>query len=438
MIRIILPFIILVSGLWGWNLFAGPGAGSPWAVYDQSLLLSGLLSIALMSLTMMLALRPVWLERPLGGLDQIYRTHKWAGILAVVFAAAHWLIEMGDDVIESISGEAGKLHDPDYSGFIDTMRDAAEEVGEFAVYLLFAMLLITLWRKFPYKYWRYLHRGMPVLYLLLAFHAAWLTPLLWWQQPIGVLMAILLLGGSIASGLSLTGRVGRRRQVHGTVTAIKIPACDVTEVTCHMGPAWRGHRAGQFALVTFDRIEGAHPFTIASVDRGDGTVTFMIKSLGDFTRNLSQKIREGQTVKIEGPYGCFNFDRRNRKSHQIWIAGGIGITPFLAWLDALSSATDANVPEADLHYCTRNADNDPMVERLRELCSDFPGIHLEIHESGKGQALSAEKLSTYVCSAASAEVWFCGPAGLGQAIRKGLRTAPFRLTRFHNEAFQFR
>ena len=86
MMRMIFPFVVLVLGLWAWNLFAGPGAGSPWAVYDQSLLLSGLLSIALMSLAMMLALRPAWLERPLGGLDQIYRTHKWAGILAVVFA----------------------------------------------------------------------------------------------------------------------------------------------------------------------------------------------------------------------------------------------------------------------------------------------------------------------------------------------------------------
>jgi len=47
----------------------------------------------------------------------------------VVFAAAHWLIEMGDDVIESIFGEAGKF-DQEYSWFIDTMRDAAEDVGE--------------------------------------------------------------------------------------------------------------------------------------------------------------------------------------------------------------------------------------------------------------------------------------------------------------------
>jgi len=39
--------------------------------------------------------------------------------------------------------------------------------------------------------------AMPALYLLLAFHAVWLTPLQWWQQPVGVLMAILLTGGSL-------------------------------------------------------------------------------------------------------------------------------------------------------------------------------------------------------------------------------------------------
>jgi predicted ferric reductase len=355
----------------------------------------------------------------------------------VVFAAAHWLIEMGDDVIESIFGEAGDRYEAHYSGFIDTMRDTAEDIGEFAIYLLFAMLLITLWRKFPYKYWRYLHRAMPALYLLVAFHAAWLAPLQWWQQPIGMLMAILLTGGSLASVLSLAGRIGRRRQVQGTITGIKTPAHDVTEVTCHLGPAWRGHRAGQFAFVTFSTLEGAHPFTIASADRKNGTVTFLIKSLGDFTRNLSDKIRVGQTVKIEGPYGRFNFDRKNRKAHQIWIAGGIGITPFLARLEAIDTHTAA-APEADLHYCTRNADQDPMVKRLRDLCRGFSGINLQIHDSSKGEVLSAEKLSNGGPSDTGAEVWFCGPEGLWRAIKQGLQSAPFRLRRFHKEAFQFR
>ena len=207
--RMLLLFIAIVTGLWAWSLAPESGGSIAWVVYEQSLYLSGLLAITLMSLAMILALRPAWLVRALGGRGQVYQTHKWAGILTGIFAVAHWLIEMGDDVFEAVFGKAGNLFGQEHAGFIDMMRDAAEEVGEFAVYLLFAMILISLWRKlFPYKYWRYLHRFMPVLYLLLVFHAVWLAPLQWWQQPLGIVMATLLAGGSVASAISLKSLIG--------------------------------------------------------------------------------------------------------------------------------------------------------------------------------------------------------------------------------------
>ena len=53
---------------------------------------------------MFLATRPAWLERPLGGMDRIYRTHKWAGILAVAFAALHWLLDMSGDILKGLIG----------------------------------------------------------------------------------------------------------------------------------------------------------------------------------------------------------------------------------------------------------------------------------------------------------------------------------------------
>lgn len=206
--RILLAFIAIVTGLWAWSLAPEPGRSMAWLVYEQSLYLSGLLAITLMSLAVMLALRPAWLVRAVGGRGKMSHIHKWAGILTGIFAALHWLIEMGDDVFEAVFGPAENQYGQEHSGFIDMMRDAAEEVGEFAIYLLFAMLLISLWRKFfPYKYWRYLHRTMPALYLLLVFHAVWLAPLQWWQQPLGIVMAILLTGGSIASALSLNGLI---------------------------------------------------------------------------------------------------------------------------------------------------------------------------------------------------------------------------------------
>ncbi|MEJ1731466.1 ferric reductase-like transmembrane domain-containing protein, partial [Escherichia coli] len=72
------------------------------------LYLTGLLSIGLMSLVMVLAVRPAWLEGPLGGMDKIYHLHKWGGILAISFAAAHWLFEMASDPLKEMFGKSGR------------------------------------------------------------------------------------------------------------------------------------------------------------------------------------------------------------------------------------------------------------------------------------------------------------------------------------------
>ena len=39
MIRLILPFVLVVTGLWAWSLAT---TGGPWSVYDQGLLLNEL------------------------------------------------------------------------------------------------------------------------------------------------------------------------------------------------------------------------------------------------------------------------------------------------------------------------------------------------------------------------------------------------------------
>ena len=57
------------------------------------------------------------------------------------------------------------------------MRDLGENLGEWAIYALLAMLVLTLWKRFPFNIWRYVHKAMPVLYLMLAVHAAFLAPL---------------------------------------------------------------------------------------------------------------------------------------------------------------------------------------------------------------------------------------------------------------------
>ena len=436
---IIIGLLAIVGSAWYLDLVSTTFPANSallWVSRQEGMYLTGLLSITFMSLAMLLATRPAWLEKPLGGLDRVYRLHKWVGILAIGFGASHWLIKQSGGLIKSLIGTAGRLPKIKYSGMLEVLRELAADMGEPALYIALAMLVITLWRRFPYHIWRHLHRIMPVLYLMLALHASLLAPPAYWSQPVGLLLAAVLSIGVVSSIVVLAGLIGRRRQVNGSALAVKREG-DVTELTCHLEEQWNNHRAGQFAFVTFDWVEGAHPFTIASADRGNRTITFYIKALGNFTQNLAQRVRTGQKVKIEGPYGRFQLERHNPDSHQIWVAGGIGVTPFLAWLESLQ-ARPADARDADFHYCTQDREKDPFVGRLKALCAALPGIRLQVHSAKHGDLLTAGSLKLAGGQRNKTEVWFCGPSGFADALKRGLKASWNGRLRFHQEAFELR
>jgi predicted ferric reductase len=116
---------------------------------------------------------------------------------------------------------------------------------------------------------------------------------------------------------------------------------------------WRGHAAGQFAFVTSDKSEGAHPYTIASAwNPADRRLVFITKALGDHTGRLRERRKIGMPVTVEGPYGCF--DVEDAQPRQIWIGAGIGITPFVARPKQRAATPDAKT--IDLFHPTAEFD----------------------------------------------------------------------------------
>lgn len=435
-------FLLALTGAWAVDallLQPASGAAWPWALRQQALYLTGVWSIGLMSLIMLLALRPAWLEGPLGGMDKIYRLHKWAGILAVGAGAAHWLIKLASTPLKALVGIEGRPARDAVLAVLADSRGLAKDLGEWTIYALLAMLVITLWRRFPYHAWRIVHRAMPLAFLVLAFHTLALAPAYYWTGPTGALLLPLMAGGAAAALLSLAGRIGQGRRVAGKVAGLVRRPGDILEVTCELGPRWPGHAAGQFAFVTFDRREGAHPFTIASAPHaGRHDVTFQIKALGDFTRRLAATLREGAPVTVEGPYGRFERPADPAAGPQVWVAGGIGVTPFLAWLEAARDAP-GDRPPVWLHYCVRDAGADPFVEVLRQRCEALDNVTLQVHSAAQGQRLDAASLAQgEVAAGRVADVWYCGPAGLAAALRQGLRRLGRRGVHWHQEAFDMR
>lgn len=436
---LLMGFLSLLTAAWAWDAqHMNPPTGDlPWVLRYHGLYLTGLWSIGLMSLAMMLATRPAWLEDPLGGMDKLYHLHKWSGILAITFGGAHWLIKMASDPLKTLYGMAGRPAQDAVLPVMLPLRSPAKDMGEIAIYLLLALLALALWKRFPYRPWRLLHKAMPIIHLMLAFHVVALMPMAYWNGPTGILLAVLLAGSVIADIICLTRRIGHCHQHIGHVETV-VQRGDVTEVTCDPGPSWQGHQAGQFAFVTFDRREGAHPFTIANAGSPDSRkLVFQIKALGDYTRDLAKRIRAGQKVIVEGPYGRMNRSNARDDAAQVWVAGGIGITPFLAWLESMQhSSANARIT---MHYCVRNAATDPFIERIIQLCAQLPNVKLRVHDASLGDRLDAEKvLAENQPDNGKMDLWFCGPSSFAKSLQREMKKLLGRGFRMHREVFEMR
>ena len=106
-------------------------------------------------------------------------------------------------------------------------------------------------------------------------------------------------------------------------------------------------RPGQHFFLRFPSISpfDSHPFTVAWMNIEDGidkkpavvpTLTFFARSREGFTANLSGKVekygRESLSVWVDGPYGGIDAKLEAKYDQAVLIAGGIGITGCLPWL----------------------------------------------------------------------------------------------------------
>ena len=403
---------------------------------------SGVIGIGVMSVAMVLALRPVWLEPWLGGLDKTYRLHKWLGISGLVASVFHWVATNGPHWLVDLGwmqrGARGPRPDPASLGmvqrFFGELRSPAESVGEWAFYAVVLLIALALIKRFPYRLFAKTHTLIALAYLALVFHAVVLMNFGAWTQPLGIVMGILLAAGAFSAMMVLSRQVGKRRRVVGTIEARHhFSEMKVLETMILLEHGWNGHKSGQFAFVTFDPKEGPHPFTIASAwDASNPRIMFITKALGDYTDFLPERSQVGQKVTVEGPYGGFTFDDSAKR--QIWIGGGIGITPFIARMKQL--AREPGAQAIDLFHSTTELAPDALEKLTADAAAANVNLHVMIDR--RDGFLTGEKLRQTVPDWQSASVWFCGPAGFGAAMCHDLLANGLPRGAFHQELFNMR
>lgn len=193
---------------------------------------------------------------------------------------------------------------------------------------------------------------------------------------------------------------------------------------------------GQFAYVSFeaDGIDAEpHPFSFSNAHNGP-YIRFMIKSLGDDTRRF-QSLQKGTKVYLEGPYGRFNYRTvANRK--QVWVAGGIGITPFLSMA---RSFTGNDSYDIHFFYGTDSLEESvflgEFIDVTRRLPESFKTSVVAKNISG---FVTIELLKNSLDNLSSYDFFICGPPIMMKTLTHDLINSGVNPEMIHSEQFTFR
>ena len=379
----------------------------------------GSVSIMMMTWSNLLSTRILPLEQIFGGVDRMYVWHRWLGALSV---GAMWLhLEMVDDV-KGIRGASRNI------------ANAAEDLAETGSTLLYILVGISLLRWIPTRWWRFTHKLLVLPYAFSCWHFYTST------KP----YANASFWGSWFTGFMFLGLAAwiyrvvwrdmfRKGKLH-RVSNIEIIG---TVITVELEPVGKPlkYQLGQFAFLTV-KVPGLrepHPFTIAS-SPDEQCLRFVIRDLGDWTHRLITSLAINDRVVVEGAYGHLEPIPDHPVDHVVWVAGGVGITPFLG---TSISRLPEDGPTPHLFYCVPSRGNAPAIEML-EVAEREGRIHLHVHASDEKNRLHPDQVISAIENEKlqNTHIVMCGPNSLVKSMKSGLRQHGAR--HMHVEGFDIR
>lgn len=139
---------------------------------------------------------------------------------------------------------------------------------------------------------------------------------------------------------------------------------------------------------------------------------------------MHQQVGEGSRLTISTPNNLFAL--APDAGRHVLVAGGIGITPFMAQLHELEGG---KVPY-QLHYAFRSPEHGAFRD---ELCNGPHAGQVQLHVDSQGTRLDLKALLADL--PADAHVYVCGPQALNDALVEEAARAGIAPQRVHREQF---
>ncbi len=402
--------------------------------YNEAGMFLGITGIMLIFFQFIISARLLWLDR-LFGYNNMLSFHRRMGIWAFIFILAHLsFLTLSEREWKMLVS----LHVP---WFVN--------LGKATFLVLTLQVLISVYKnklQFSYERWRAIHDFFAISILILVFIHSFFAGDDLKLIPLQVLWFILPV---IGIGFYVWQRFLLFRNA---------PLYEVTEIvqettdvhTLHFKPK-RGstlfaYNPGQFHFIRFSNCmhlrSEEHPFTISSSPSQKLYLSSTIKNSGDFT-SVIHRIQKGDSVRILGPFGKLSFVEKSHSGPIIFIAGGIGITPFISMLQYM--ADEKHEREVVLLYFNQTEQTIAFRKELDNLMANNTALNINVvHILSKQKDWQGEQghfhkdlLKKYIPIPLSENHYYvCGPSRLNNAVLRELKLSQIPAKNMHSERFE--
>jgi predicted ferric reductase len=424
-LAIALPLLVTTI-LWGMSKLADETAMlalSPALAIAQ---VGGLYAVVLMAIGLLITTRSTLIEGIYGGLDKSFRLHRRLGEIALALIVAH---------LVALIPETRKL----ITLIVPFTASWWKTVGSIAVWLFTFVGVLAFWKRLPYQTWVSIHKWMGIPFLLAAVHAFAATSDILGYEPLRTWMLLWAVAGGVAWIY--------RTFIYGAAG----PRFDyvVDDVTDRGNATWdlllrptttrMNYEPGKFAFISVKNSPGLpdeqHPFSFSSspVRR---ELRFSYKAVGDYTTALG-RVAKGSQVEVYGPFGQFTLHQLGEFRRLVWIAGGIGITPFLSML--AFEATNDDFRKIWLFYAVKSEDEAVYDAEIQQQVSSADSYidYVKWVSSERG-TISADAIIETTGPIDDYAIMICGPTAMARTLKKQFVSRGFHPSRIMYEDFSFR
>jgi len=406
-----------------WSRTLTAEAPLPVYVYDIGRLLALVVFLFILFQYVLIS-KVKWIEKGLG-LNRLLILHKILGLLLIIAAPLHPVLLLLSERLQGYS----------------TPMSLWKFLGLLALLLIWVGAgAALLYGRTPLKYetWKRIHKVGYAVFPLAFFHSTLMGSTLQ-KSPMRIFWLILGLIYVLILFENIRQRFALRKHPF-KVTGVHQETQDTW--TLRFEGDYGTYAPGQFMLLQLERngkTSEPHPFTIVSAPtRTDLAVC--IKEVGDFTSDIG-KTRPTDTAYIEMPYGVFSFQHMEA-DRLVFIAGGIGITPFMSMLRTLY---DKNLEKEVILLWGNKTEKDIVFrDELDEMASEMHSLKvlhvLSRQDDWPGQRghIDGGLLTKVVGDFQGREFFICGPPPMMDAVETILIDLGASKKRIHTERFALR